>query len=542
MMTQENKHNKPYIAITIGPILRTMNLTTSPAALWASSYLFSFIARRLIAGINEAYEKNGFMVQYITPYEKKDDRKEFGYINRNDGVGILHDHIIFERPNDFSFKTLNEIRDNAIKEACKLFLNSKDPKDISYLQQYIMVSAVSYDAANPITTSSKMLDCLELSTAFVSEEKENPILAYFTNEGNDEGRNTQIRNSGIRLGIDCFKWQLLEKNGGKIRDLQSIANGGEKNSPWKKHDYYAIVRSDGDNMGKTIAQLEKVEDFHSFSDACLRYCDAVSKLVHEYNGMTVYAGGDDLLAVLPCEEPSGKNTVLHFVRDANQVFDGIFNSKDGFYKTFYNKQTPEKQAQLKTPSLTYGITMCHYKYPLYEALTDSAGLLFGAKKQEEEGYKNSVHMRLIKHSGQTSTVYIHNDALKENSKLLDLLEKICSQTDAQEKQILLSALHTIDRFNMLFNNAESQVTVDNLFKNTFDADAHRQNDFLHKTLPEIYGQLVLGLDQKTPMICALENGKKQKLKEDNQKTDAAAALYQLLRIFKFFAEKAGEKE
>ena len=35
---------KTYVAITIGPIGDTMQLSTSPAALWASSYLFSWLA------------------------------------------------------------------------------------------------------------------------------------------------------------------------------------------------------------------------------------------------------------------------------------------------------------------------------------------------------------------------------------------------------------------------------------------------------------------------------------------------------------------
>ena len=34
---------KHYIAVTIGPIFETMSLVSSPAALWVSSYMFSYL-------------------------------------------------------------------------------------------------------------------------------------------------------------------------------------------------------------------------------------------------------------------------------------------------------------------------------------------------------------------------------------------------------------------------------------------------------------------------------------------------------------------
>lgn len=39
--------SKSYIGITIGPIFETMNLVSSPAALWTSSYMFSSVTKKL---------------------------------------------------------------------------------------------------------------------------------------------------------------------------------------------------------------------------------------------------------------------------------------------------------------------------------------------------------------------------------------------------------------------------------------------------------------------------------------------------------------
>ena len=60
-----NRKNK-YIAITIGPIFDTMNLVSSPAALWASSYIFSSVAKEICHILKTDY--NIDEEQIITPY------------------------------------------------------------------------------------------------------------------------------------------------------------------------------------------------------------------------------------------------------------------------------------------------------------------------------------------------------------------------------------------------------------------------------------------------------------------------------------------
>ena len=561
---------KTYIAITIGPILRTFGLTATPAALWASSYLFSFISKNIRNGVIQHKECPVNPEMFIVPYVSQNNT----ILDRDDGLGLLHDHIIFQKPEGFNWQVLSKIIDSALEDANTRFAIN----DLDYLKQYITISAVEYEAENPIMGSSKMLDSLELATTFVPREDKNPILAFFTNdntanETERKKRNEQIKNQGIgnekdgKLGIHAASWQLLDRKG-NVRDLGMIAQGGFLYSSMKKHCYYAVVRSDGDNMGKLISRLKTTNDFHVFSEACLTYCERVAGKVNEYQGMTVYAGGDDLLAILPCENSDGKN-VFDFVREANQVFHSIFlDEKQPIAQIMQSinaqieKENKEKGKNTKTlppPSLTWGVTLCHRKYPLYEALEDSANLLFGAKRLD---YKDAVNLRLIKHSGQTSAVYIKNELLTdENGTFFSLLNDILARpakqaaapetADAQEGQnaeedkkeeenddILLSCLHTFHEARAVFRLADDQNT-ENLFINMFDADAHENNRFLHDSLPRLYRNYCLNGD-----ICALDDdGKKVMLGEKgNQTPDAPEALHYLLRILKFFVEKAGEKE
>lgn len=594
MSGNTKKGKKTYIAITIGPIIRTFGLAATPSALWASSYLFSFIARRLRDGLMNDLPDGAKVEEkdFISPYPVYKGENVLSE-HTDDGLGLLHDHMIFVKPKGFTWEIFRNLRDSVIQEACKRFtldLTSQGDvqetdlplmkKNLAFLKKYVMIYAVEFQAKNPIMESSKMLDCMELATPFVANEKENPILSFFTNENQEERRNEEIKSRGQeQLGtgkeqktINPEKWQLLYRNkyddGYSVKNLPTIASGGFSDSKMKKHVYYAIVRSDGDNMGKLISQLQSEDDFHIFSGTCLAYCAAVAKTVEEYKGMTVYAGGDDLLAILPCEaivekeiEVEGTNgkekkkiveqkTVFDFVREANAVFAQYFLTNESrespkTIKDIFDKINTEKSEQnkLPPPSLTWGITLCHRKYPLYEALEDSTSLLFGAKGKD---YKNALNLRLIKHSGQTSAIYVKNDLLAdENGTFFALLNDILGRSEKETQdnnEILLSCLHTFHEAKGVFQLANAE-NAEHLFQNMFDADAHIGNDFLHKSLPRLYVDHCLKAD-----IYALDDeGNKVVLgetKEERKKEipDAPEALHYLLRIMKFFVEKAGERE
>lgn len=529
-MMELNSNNKPtYIAITIGPVFETMDIVSTPSALWASSYMFSYIARRL----RDRLKKSGIDNEsFITPYISDES-----VLDSCPGVGLLHDHIIFEKPDGFTLKKLNKIRELVLNDVKEKFLYNDndihfndDYKD-KFLSEYVMISAVEYEASNPISGSDKLINSMELEKAFVAKECINPILALFTNEGNDKTRNNRIKEiAKDNLHIDPKYWQLIDYEG-KIRDLGSIAAGGTQGSEKKRHYYYAVVRADGDNVGKTIAELEKKEDFHDFSDKCISFCIKLSKLVKAYNGVTIYAGGDDLLALMPCES-NGKHLVM-FAREANELFREMLDPV--FQKANEARKKKDENAEEYTPSLTFGITLCHKNYPLYEALEDSGNLLEGAKRDKE--YKDSVSMRLIKHSGKANTIWIKNSVIAKDDELknkaIGLLYRVIKS--GENDDMLLSAFTKIKLFEKLFNSVKPE-QVKNLFVNTFDADFHSGNDYLHDELPALYCDHILNGD-----ILALDKDGK-KVETDEKQYNYAAALNNLLRIIKFYDEKADKTD
>ena len=489
-----------YIGITIGPIFDTMNLTSSPVALWAASYMFSLLSRSLCEVLTEYADYGVAEEDIISPYYSKNEP----LFSANDGVGLFHDRVIFASKG-FDMKTqFVPVRDEAISRvAFGMGI------DFDELKKYVMVSAVEFESEKPLIDSGKILDCVELAKPFVEKEKLNPIVALFT--GDNHSKNTALKEIPVINALSDF--QLKIDNKGSFKSIDSIVNTGDG---YKKYNYYAIVRSDADNMGKVISSLKSDEEIREFSRQCLMYCSEIAKVVKEYDGVTIYSGGDDLLAIMPCESRS-KATIFDFILNANKTFDKYFGLKSEFRKTAEFEQSP---------SLSFGVTIAFKHFPLYEALSDSANLLFGIAKKDK---KNRVAIRLQKHSGQSEGLVIDNCELEYFSEMLDYIVDKKSKNDTNDR-VFLSALHKIAIFEKSVDAVKETTEIENLFINIFDGPEHKDNTFLLKKLPDILQKLnnEAGVYPLNPS--GIVQGK------------PSLTMQYLLRMFKFFVEKDSADE
>lgn len=478
---------KKYIGITIGPIFRTMNLTSSPVSLWASSYIFSLLSRTICENlVKDGVDKNNI----VTPYYDEDEP----LLAENNGMGLFPDHIIFNAEN-FDAVHMTGIINSSIGFVAEQFNLDKE-----YLKKYVMVSGAEFEADNPILECGKILDSLELATPFMEEEA-NSILALFT--GDEYSKNNSLKGIPVMSSLENFQLKKTEKSFKSLEDIVKTRSG------YKKYKYYAIVRSDGDSMSKIISNLQSDEDIRKFSFTCLEYCSKIAKSVEDFNGVTVYSAGDDLLAILPCESKDGKS-LFEFVEEANKIFDECFDK--------YNQST----------SLSFGITVAYYKFPLYEALDDSYALLETAKNNG----KNRLAIRLQKHSGQSEALVIPNNRIEKIIDILETVKKNKEQDndsgDNENDKIFLSAFHKVAMFEKMFNGTENEGEIYALFKNIFDGNEHTDNVFLHQKLPEFF----VGLSKDNPIKAIDDAG----ISESNP----ALALCFVIRFLKFFFEKDGD--
>lgn len=485
-----------YIVVTLGPIFDTINLASSPAALWTGSYLFSYlnktICRLLVEqGIQEA--------DILTPYYTVDGK----FPQDCDGVGLFHDRIIF-RSRNFQIGDFARIREDAITHLSKTFA-----VDEAFLREYLMIRAAECKAENPILDTSKILDCLELAKPIVSGREDNPLLSmlvgekYYGNEG--------IKN--LPLTQQLQNWQLRKPNG-QLKSISDIA-GVAWNTGLKKHSYYAIVRADGDHMGDIIAKLND-DHIRKFSEDCIFYCAEIAKKVREFGGVAIYSGGDDLLAIMPCENQRGE-TVFNFVSQANALFAASFS------KEKYNTDV----------SLSVGVTICYHKFPLYEALEDSQDMLFGLAKSK----RNCMAVHVQKHAGQSVGLVVPNDSL---GAFIEQYKTLSSKSDSEW---LHSVHHKLKLFRSMFLKADADLTqIKNLFSNIFDADIHSGNDLLHEQLPQFYYDIITTLGIKSIVDTQDAEGAKRRMKAANSENEPIDTLCYILRLCKFFVEKGGKEE
>ena len=271
-------------------------------------------------------------------------------------------------------------------------------------------------------------------------------------------------------------------------------------------------------MGDIIKGLKSDEEIRSFSKNCLQYCSDVAKTVREYGGVTIYSGGDDLLALIPVENGNGE-TVFDFIRSVNKIFADAFSE--------YNVAV----------SLSFGVFVSYHKFPLYEALEKSAGLLFGTAKT----YRDCTAIHFQKHAGQSEGLVIANDSL---DSFIDLHKKITDGKAADKSEIILSAMHKLTRFEKMFNHAATPEIIQNLFDNTFDADAHKGNEFLKTVLPVFFSDLKTKLHIYPITNDDPEKSNKaydaSKLFVLNKNENLTKTMNYILRVIKFFTEGGGE--
>lgn len=559
-----------YIGITIGPIYRTMQLTATPAGLWAASYLFSFIARTFCEkAIEKELTTKG---RIISPYlEEKEVELPSGEIKKRlncnkESVGLFHDRVYFKPSQEKGIGDVEQIikltKVKVIKEISNQ-LNKESEKDIGeFLNNYIEIRAVEVEIAeneNPILVISPYLDALELESSFVQKEKTNYLINIFNNTSNTKGQNDNIKNSFLVKDVnpilkeetekEKIKWSLYQEDGTTIKLIDDIAQGRQDNT-YKRSQYYVLLQADGDNMGKT---LEKVvpkiakdkadtldEKIRSFSKACFEYGKQAAQRIREYGGVTIYAGGDDLLLIAPVV---GK---LKEGKDGN-VFD-LVNEITEIFNTQFKTYIDEAEIDEK-PALSWGITVQYKKYPLYEAFEQVGQLLYKAKKVQG---KNTICFELQKHSGRRLTMVLpqyykgeSKDIYNRMSSLMKILTPLIESPEDEDKflksvntklmeykEVIKEALRYDVKDSKERNN---EILLKNAFKNIFDSTIH--DEAQNREYINHIREMMWEFNKEEHQI------KKDKEVTEEQKIEKVIKdIDSVIRISKFLVEKGGNED
>lgn len=137
-------------------------------------------------------------------------------------------------------------------------------------------------------------------------------------------------------------------------------------------DFYAILLMDGDSLGSQMGDASKQEPI---SAALNNFTGKVPAVVQQYSGFLVYAGGDDVLALLSVDDALACADALR------KLYNDCFVEQNRVLKE-KSKTKPELADVNITSSLSGALMYCHYKSPLAQNLAKAHPLLDKIAKDE----------------------------------------------------------------------------------------------------------------------------------------------------------------
>jgi len=461
-----------YIGLTIGPIYKTLQNAKKTRELWAGSYIFSYIMKKLVRRLKGR--------QFVIPYVDNNDPKFTDLLNGKMPVGIFHDRMIFKAEVG-DFEQLKSLKDQVLEEIARGIAASigKDQTIVEnyidcYFRLYFCEAEFSGDYKTVNEKINSYLDSLELQQGFIREEDAN-IIEVFLKKVNksfliEKAFKANFNRFKSIPEIATFSLNLKNKDSrkyGKIFDPYESKDRDEDPDydiykdiedkfdiePGRHHRYIAIVHADGDSMRKTISALADNGDFQRFSRALFEFDLEANKEIKNFGGETIFAGGDDLLFFAPVIGKDQKN---------------IFDLLDGIDRIFHSRF----QSMNSRPTISFGLSISYYKFPLYEALNISRDLL-SDKAKDKNTDKNAIAFRVLKHSGQYFGAVIE----KGTSEYCDFINLVQKRSPAGDNaRFLTSVIYTLFSQDMVLRQIGADRTrLKNFFDNTFNEAIHKRN-------------------------------------------------------------------
>ncbi|MCL5027631.1 MAG: hypothetical protein M1480_01290 [Bacteroidetes bacterium] len=489
---------KYLIGFNIGPIYEVMKHSKKTRELWFGSYLFSML-------IKMVYEKlKGYTI--IKPYYE-------GINKEITTAGLFPDRIVAitstgmekikaelytivkEVKGEFSKIIVNLVTNETIRtitdtagnhhEAAVQLSNSTGNIINEYLQlDYVIVPQDTLDDRDIIKEVESYLDAVEVNRSFALGKNEPTcykckslpatveVFEQWESEPNQKQKLCPFCFIKLR---SHFSKEIQELTGIEnkmpfpaLRDISAIELKGNFENVFKEyedrdeedlfadsrikdcvkdyHKYYALFMADGDNLSKVSKNLKTPEELSKYLFDFGNRVYSLSK--NEYHGEPIYIGGDDIFTIMPFAfgNNEGIKTIFDFVLHVNDEY----NTK---------VVIPINSTKEDKTSLSVGVVIAYYKFPLAMALEEVHKQLFEVAKQIKG--KNGLAVKFIQHSGAESKFACpFDDPIL--STYSDLYKKVLASGNG-----FPAVHHKIDKYKTLLTNLDNEYKLKNLLAKRF---------------------------------------------------------------------------
>lgn len=483
-----------YLAFTLGPIYSTIRQARKTRELWAASYVFSALMRELLTELKSQ--------ELLTQNDSNLLAPRIGQRPRN-GAGIYPDRCYLKISEKLDSEKVSAVISGVISRVSNHFpeqpggfdpaehfrifaaqIESGDEEKSVILKLNNILDALEFQPAVP-NGDTKLVSVLEdnirhlyddagKNSVFISfdggrQQRLPSLLELATTELNAEQRQkdylellTKPTNEAIIAYQRRQKTNKQDKAAAEKLEAEAQENALLKLKSTMgatvkfRHKYVCFVKADGDSIGKTIGSIGNHDQgIQDFSSLLGQFADNAVDKITAFGAIPVYAGGDDLLFVAPIQNVAGKH-IFDLLADLDGVFPGQQLEDLG------KKYHPDFNIK---PTLSFGVSVSYYKYPMFESLDAMDRLLFGDAKHFPG--KNAVAFRVLKHSGQSfgATLAKGENAYTKFSELL----KSCR---TQDTAFLTSVMHRLTELKPFLEDALRHAQTEYFFKHHFNESDH----------------------------------------------------------------------
>lgn len=360
----ENK-DKKLLLFQLGPVQEFIAQAATPVDLWAGSYLLSSIMK---AGLDQLNDKGVPREDVVFP--NISDCSIEKALEQN--IPTLPNRFLAKVPSNVDAEWVNQIGKAMKAKLLDLAKNGNSALDVGAHKQLEQFLSITWAIA---PMSGDMKKDYESITTLLGMRRNIRDFSPWAEEKACErlpkdflsGRESAIY--GKRGAANALKVQLASTQKYSAEIQRAYAD--EK--------YYAVVCFDGDRIGKHLSGLASDDDHRDFSVALARFALGVKTVISEVEydrgtdkpqivkvgdkGILVYAGGDDVMAVVPARAAINVASALR--RNFGKMVSGLTASvgvaighkKVPFQDLVYAARAAEHRAKVKYDRNAFSLTV-----------------------------------------------------------------------------------------------------------------------------------------------------------------------------------------